>query len=826
MTYIRAVKHHPLKLGQLKLACDPDSFDFDSTTTITPIDGIVGQERAIKALKVGIDIKGRGYNIFITGLSGTGKFSSVQKILTQMLPEKVKLYDYTYVNNFRDEDHPTLLIFPAGKGRKFKTDFESAVKLFQDNIPKILDTEPFLTERKKLIKEYGEAQKKLMSSFEDKLKKDSLSLGQIKIGDVTRPELLAVIGDQAYYVQQLDELVAEKKISKRKASTIVKKYTEYQDELQTIFKETLKQTQKFHKMLGDIETQAVTDLVNVTFEGLKKKYNQKKVKKYLERAEKNIFQNLESFKVNPQASQNPLEGMAQDILYDYKVNLLLDNSRSKSIPVVVETSPSFTNLFGLVEKYNTGNGVWFTDYTKIKSGSLLKANGGYLIIKAEDAISEPGVWQTLKRVLLYGKLEIQDTASIFQITPSIIKPEPIEINCKIILIGNSYSYSLLSTHEDDFNKMFKIKAEFDYEMDRNEHTLLEYARLIKKLVGKENLLEFDKSAIAKIVEYGARFAGAKEKLTTQFSYITDLARESNFWAKDVGDPIVTKVHVRKAFYSAIERHSLHESKLKDMIKDETILIETDGVKVGQINGLAVYGGSYYSFGKPSKITASVALGNGNIINVEREAGLSGSSHNKGILIITGYFREKFGKRVPLSFTANLVFEQSYGMIDGDSASVTEVCALLSSISEIPIKQSFAITGSINQKGEIQPIGGVNEKIEGFFDVCKDKGLTGKQGVIIPIQNVKDLMLKDEIIEMVKKGQFFIHSISSVDEAIEILTGIKAGGLTKSGKYQANTVYGIVEKTLQEMRQRLKPKSASSGKRAKKKTTLSKRKKKK
>ncbi|MCP5062283.1 MAG: AAA family ATPase [Ignavibacteriae bacterium] len=825
MAFSRASKHKPLKPEQLKLVCNPDSFDFDSTTSISPIEGIVGQERALKALKVGIDIDGPGYNIFITGLSGTGKFSSVQKLLTELLSEKSKLYDYTYVNNFRDEDHPTLLVFPAGKGRQFKIDFENAVKFFQDNIPQILDTEPFLSKRKKLIKDYGVAQKKLMTVFETKLKKDSLSLGQIKVGEVTRPELVAVIEDQAYYVQQLDELVTTKKITKRKANTIFKKYTEHQDELQNVFKETLKQTQNFHRMLNDLETSAVTDLVKVTFEELKKNYNQKKVKKYLDKAEKNIFQNLERFKQKPIPNQNPME-VAPDILYDYKVNLLLDNSRSKSTPVVIETSPSFTNLFGLIEKYNTGNGVWFTDYTKIKSGSLLKANGGYLVMKAEDAISEPGVWQTLKRVLIYGKLEIQDTASIFQITPSIIKPEPIEINCKIILIGNNYSYSLLSKHEDDFNKMFKIKAEFDYEMDRNENTLLEYARLIKKLVGKEKLLEFDKTAIAKVVEYGARYAGEKKKLTTRFSYISDLAREANFWAKDVGDSVVTKVHVRKAFYSAIERHSMHESKMKAMMKDETILIETDGVKVGQINGLAVYGGNFYSFGKPSKITASVALGNGNIINVERESGLSGSSHNKGILIITGYFREKFGKHVPLSFSANIVFEQSYGMIDGDSASVTEICALLSSISEIPIKQSFAITGSINQKGEIQPIGGVNEKVEGFFDVCKDKGLTGKQGVIIPIQNVKDLMLKDEIIDAVKNTQFAIHAISTVDEAIEILTGVKAGKQISNGRFQANTVYCLVEKRLREMRLRLKPRPVVKKEDLVKKQKSTKRKKKK
>ena len=348
-------------------------------------------------------------------------------------------------------------------------------------------------------------------------------------------------------------------------------------------------------------------------------------------------------------------------------------------------------------------------------------------------------------------------------------------------------------------------------MTRSEDALMEYARIIKKLVATEKLLEFDKSAIGKIAEYGARYAGDQKKLTTRFSYIADLVREANFWAKDVGDKVVTKVHVTTAYNSAIERHSLHETKLQEMIDEQTIMIDTVGARIGQINGLAVYGGNYYSFGKPSKITASVALGNGTIINVERESGLSGKTHNKGVLIITGYFREKFGKRFPLSFTASLVFEQGYGMIDGDSASVTEVCALLSSISEIPIKQSFAITGSINQKGDIQPIGGVNEKIEGFFDVCNERGLTKKQGVIIPHQNVNDLMLKDEVVEAVKNKMFHIYPIQTVDEAIEILTGIKAGKMLKNFRYHAHTVYGEVEKHLREMKLRFKPRSNESPK---------------
>ena len=458
------------------------------------------------------------------------------------------------------------------------------------------------------------------------------------------------------------------------------------------------------------------------------------------------------------------------------------------------------------------------DFTKIKAGSLLRANGGYLVINAMDALSEPGVWKSLKRILLYGVLEIQDMANLYQFSPSILKPEPIEIDAKVIMIGNNYICSVLSAYEDDFNKIFKVKADFDYEMERTEHALDEYARIIKKLIQEEKLKEFDKTAIAKIVEYGARYAGEKNKLTTRFAYIADLARESNFWAHDSGEKLVTNYHVEQAYHSAKDRHGLYESKLSKMIQDGTILIDTAGTRVGTINGLAVYESGHYSFGKPTRITATVSLGTGNIINVEREAGLSGNTHNKGILIISGYFRETFGLRTPLSFTASLVFEQGYGMIDGDSASITEICALLSAISKIPIKQSLAITGSVNQKGDIQPIGGVNEKIEGFYDVCKARGLDGSHGVIIPVQNVKDLMLKDEVIQSVKKNKFHVYSISKVEEAIEILTGISAGKKSVAGKYQPNTVFGEVEKELVVMKKLLKPPTAKGISKSKRKST--------
>ncbi len=807
MALLKAPKKKELSSKELKWTCDPKVFEFDTTTTIKPIEGIVGQERALKALRVGVDLKSPGYNIFVTGLSGTGKFTTIKMVLESIKPDHTQLYDYAYVNNFKDEDRPLLLVFPAGKAIHFKKDLYRAISFLQEKIPQVLSNDPYSSKKKQILSDFGKAQQAMMTQFEDKLRKDNFTLGQIKVGELARPEILALVDNQPVFVYQLDELIRAEKITKEKAEEIVNKYAGYQEELQKLFKESLKLTQDFQEKVIQLESEYTSDIVSIAIENLKKKYKDQKIHDYLDLVNLNILQNLDVFKGQKPVQEETSGGIVIDYLKEYEVNIILDNSETKDQPVIIESSPTYSNLFGTIEKYSDGRGGWYADFTKIKAGSLLRANGGFLVINALDAFSEPGVWKALKRVLLYGQLEIQDLANLYQFSPSVLKPESINIDAKVIMIGNNYIYSILSNYEDDFNKIFKIKADFDYEMKRTEHALTEYAMIVKKLIENEKLLEFDKSAIARLIEYGARYAGDQNKLTTRFAYIADLTREASFWANDNGDKCVNNFHIDHAFQSWKEQHGLYESKLSDMINEGTILIDTDGERVGTVNGLAVYESGPFSFGKPTRITASVALGNGNIINVERESGLSGNTHNKGVLIISGYFREKFGKRIPLSFTASLVFEQGYGMIDGDSASITEICALLSAISNIPIKQYYAITGSVNQKGEIQPIGGVNEKIEGFFDICKARGLNGKHGVIIPIQNVKDLMLKDEILEAVKKNKFHVHAVEKVEDAIEILTGIKAGKLLKNGKYESKTVFGEVEKELHLMRKRLRPHTA-------------------
>ncbi|MEN8191564.1 MAG: ATP-binding protein [Bacteroidota bacterium] len=810
MAYLRPSQHKKLTPDELKYTFETKNFELKpETSSQKPIETIIGQERALKAIRIGVELRSQGYNIFITGISGTGKFTSIKRVLETLSPDCSTMDDYAYVNNFKDDDRPILLKFKAGKAVVFRKDMERCINVLKEHIPKALETTPFVNKKKSIINKFRSEQNKVIAEFEKKLQKDGLTLGQIKEGEAARPEILVVKDDKVYFIQQLDELVQQKQLTKRKADSIVKKYLNHQDGLQAVFKEGIKITNLLKDDLDKLEQETARKIVEATFEDIIKKYKDKNTRKYLKDVVNDIIMNVDNFKgIKPKNGPGESDDEI-DYFKNYEVNVILDNSNQKGCPVVIETSPTYQNLFGVIEKFNDGSGGWYTDFTRIKAGSILRANGGYLILNATDTYTEPGVWRALKRTLYYGMLEIQDNPSQYQVSANLLKPESIRINTKVILIGSDYLYTALSEYEDDFNKMFKIKAEFDYEMKRTEKGVEQYVQVINQLISKEKLQEFDASAIAKILEYSARYIGEKNKLTTRFSYILDLARESDFWARDVQAKVVNSYHVEQAYNSAKERHGLYESKLSEMINDGTILIDTEGTRVGQVNGLAVYGDDKYSYGKPTRITASVSLGNGSIINVEREAGLSGSTHNKGVLVISGYLKEKFGRNIPLSFNASLVFEQGYGPIDGDSASITEIAALLSTMAGIPIKQSFAITGSVNQKGDIQPIGGVNEKIEGYFDLCNEKGLTGKQGVIMPVQNVKDLMLKDEVIKAAEEKKFHIYPVSKVEDALELLMGVRAGKMMKNGRYQANTIFGCVDKCLREMRHKIKPAPAKN-----------------
>lgn len=793
----KAPAHRELKPEELRWKYNPEIFEFESTEDLEPIEGILGQERALKAIRLGVDLRSPGYNIYIAGLSGTGKVTTVKKMLEKITAKCPELHDYAYVNNFKDPDQPMLLKFPKGIAKEFRQELLSAIEILKQRIPLALESDLYLTRKKNLIDEYNQKEQDLMNSFDKELRKKGFSLGQIKVGEVIRPDILPLIDGNPVPIFQIEELVSQNKISKQQAQEIFKQYQDNQQDLQMLFKKGLKISQEFQEKLQQLERDSAEVIVKGIFEGLKEKYGSNSVLNFLNQVEENILSNIQIFKGIKPLGETTQQGVEIDYFSDYDVNIILDNSETKECPVIIETNPTYVNLFGTIERVSDGHGGWYSDYSNIKVGSLLKANGGYLVLNVLHLFEEPGVWKTLKRVLTYNKLEIQESPFLFSLSSTSLKPQPIDVDTKVILIGSQIIYSYLSEREYDFKKMFKVKADFDYEINRTDHNIQEYAKVIKKLIKEENLLEFDKSAIAYLMEISAIFAGRQDKLSTRFSRIADVMREASFWAKDDGQNIVSDFHVQKAYRMAKDRHGMLESKITEMYKDNLILIDTQGERVGQINGLAVYDADFYSFGRPTRITATVSLGSGAIINVEREAGMSGRHYNKGVLIISGYFRETFGQDMPLSFNANLVFEQSYGMVEGDSASCTEIFALLSVLSNLPLKQSIAVTGSLNQKGDVQPIGGVNEKIEGFFDICKLQGLTGTQGVIFPIQNIRDLMLKEELIEAVKKGVFHLYPISRVEEGIEILTGVKAGKKTTKG-YETGSVFYLVEKRIKEL----------------------------
>ncbi len=797
MAYPKSQKHKELSPEELRWKCDPDLLEFDSTQDLKPIEGILGQERALKAMRLGVEMRAPGYNIFICGMSGSGKATTVKQMLETIGADCPPLFDYAYVNNFKDPDRPTLLKFPKGKAKVFRKNLMHAIEILKIKIPQALESEDYIERKKKIVSDYTQREQVLMQEFDAKMRKVGFSLGQVRMGDVARPDILPMVKDKPVPVFQLNEQIEQGNITQEEAQELVKKYNDHQQELQLLFKKGLKASEEFQDKLQSLERGSIVNVVKGIIDNLQERYNDPKVVEYLEHVEKNILENIQIFKGAKPVGETTEEGFIIDYFKEYNVNVILDNSDTNECPIIIETSPTYSNLFGAVEKINDGRGSYFSDFTNIKAGSLLRANGGYIVLNVMHLFEEAGVWKTLKRVLTYNKLEFQDSPTIFQLSTTTLKPEPIDIELKVILIGSQYIYSMLSAYEYDFKKMFKVKADFDYEIKRSDKVLTEYARVIKKLIKEEKLKEFDKSAIAYLMELGAVFAGQKNKLTTRFSKIADIAREANFWAIDDGFDIVTADHIKKAYKNAINRHGMLESKISEMYEDGSFLMDTTGERVGQINGLAVYEADFYSFGRPTRITATVSLGSGNIINVEREAGMSGRHYNKGVLIISGYFKETFGQDIPLAFNVNLVFEQSYGTVDGDSASCAEIYALLSTLSGLPIRQGIAVTGSLNQKGDVQPIGGVNEKVKGFFEVCNHEGLTGKQGVIIPVQNVKELMLSEDVIEAVKKKQFHIYPISRIEEGIEILTSVKSGKKTPKG-YEKDSVFYLVEQKLKEM----------------------------
>lgn len=766
---------------------------------------IIGQERAVGAIRLGLGVQQPGYNVFIVGYSGTGRSTAIRKMLRDLgLEEGAKPQDVCYVNNFRNTDQPRSLLFPAGKGAEFRDEMKRMIDQLREAIPQLVESDDMRDRRKAIEKKYQKQQREKARSFEEKIEERNFAMTQTQIGPVKRPDVSPVISGEPTTMSDLESKTEAGEFPEERFEEIRKSYEELSDDMVRLFKELRDIQRDLQNELRQALIEEVTPIVDDAINAVREKSSAKGLDIYLDEVEDNIVNNIGRFSQTREQKEEQQQqvlavqqqpGGGEPEFVEYEVNLIIDNSNADGKPIVTEMNPNYHNLFGSIERTADPRGVVRTDFTKIKAGALHRANGGYLILDAMDALVEPGVWQGLKRSLRAGKLEIQAFDPFFMVSHSSLKPEPIDLNIQVIMIGQPELYYMLYHMDPDFSKIFKVKAEFDTSMNLNDDNLSKYSSFARKIVDDNELLHFNREGMEAIVEHGVRLAGRKNKISTRFHVLKDIMREASHWARQAGAESVSAEHVEKAYDQWIYRVSLLEDKLEERIEEGTILIDTDGEVVGQINGLSVYNLGEYAFGKPTRITARTAVGSKGIINVEKEAQLSGATHSKGVMIISGYLQGKFAQRRPLSMNAHLCFEQSYGGVDGDSASSTEIYAILSSLSQKPIRQDIAVTGSVNQIGRVQAIGGVNEKIEGFYHICKRKGFTGNQGVMIPTANVPNLVLRTEVVKAVDEGKFRIYAVDTIEEGIEILTGMPAGEQQEDGSYPEGTLFHLVEKKL-------------------------------
>jgi ATP-dependent Lon protease len=740
-----------------------------------------------------------GYNIFVTGLSGTGRTTTIKRLLQDFEKKQGVMKDHCYVFNFKHPDMPIAISLPSGQGRGLQQDMDNLLKELLRDIPAVYESQRYQQARKKLVQHFQERQKSVLQDFERRVKEHGFDLVQVQVGSAMRPDIVPVVNGNPTSLDQVEALVQKGEFGKEQFTTMRDALTELEKQMATVFRELRNIEKKVQQSLSELEEQLVMPAVDGAIRVLNATYEQPKLRAYFEEMRTNVREHLDRFRkqqVVSLAPESQEEEEEKDEYIEFQVNVLVDNSDTQHVPIIIETNPKYKNVFGTVEREMEKGSVWRTDFTKVKAGSLLRADGGYLVLNALDALIEPGVWQDLKRTLRTGLIDIQTYDPLFGFSAASLKPEPIQINVKVIMIGDTDLYHMLYFRDDDFKKIFKIRADFDFEMPKTKGTVTQYLRFVKMLCDDEKLLPFDATALAQLIEFGVRLAGRQQKISTRFNIIADVAREASYWARREKATVVACGHIERTIDERIYRVKLVEEKIQEMIDDGRIMIDTDGAEIGQVNGLTIYDIGEHAFGKPSRITARTSLGRSGVINVERDAELSGPTHNKGVAILSGYFRSRFAQDRPLVMDASITFEQSYGGIDGDSASSTEIYAILSSLSGVPIRQDIAVTGSVNQKGEIQPIGGVNLKIEGFYDVCKARGLTGKQGVIIPIQNVDDLMLREEVYEAVQKKQFQIYAIKTIDEGMEILTGVKAGKQKLDHTFELGTINALADRKLQ------------------------------
>ncbi len=800
------ITKYEVPADKLRWQCDPSIFEFNHTRNLAPLREFVGQDRAIRAIEFGLSMDRDGYNIYVAGLTGTGK-TSVVKTYIQRLGERRKaeakkrpLEDWCYIYNFADPDRPQIVDLPQGKGKPFRDQVTNLLQKLKEELAKAFSSEEYVNERKKTVENSQAKQQKLLEEMAEEAQRQGFQLQMTTIGPALIPVLEGKPISQAEYLA-LEKSVREEMEKSR--NDLLKKLQTTFENIREVESQTVEKLRNADKEIADFT-------ISQLFKGLLKEYKDSaKITQYLTDLKSFTLNNLDLFKEKEEQPRSvfgvPTSQImgGRDPFLPFQVNVFVDNSGTEGPPVVTEPNPNYANLFGKIERRFLLGG-YLSDHTMLKAGALQMANGGFLLLSANDVLTNPAVWPALKRAIKIKEVRIEDPFEQFGlIAPQGLKPQPMPINVKVILIGDSLLYQLLAMYDEDFWEIFKVKADFDFQLDKTKENLRAFAAFIAGYCEECELHHFDRAGVAKVVEYAARMVGDQEKLSSRFAQIKELVEEAEYWARQEGVELVSAPHVEKAIEERFFRHNLPDERIRELIERGTIMIDTDGEVVGQLNGLSIYSLGDVTFGKPSRITCKTFLGRGGVINIERESQLSGRIHDKGVLILGGYLGWKYAQEHPLSLSASLCFEQSYEGVEGDSASSAELYALLSSLSGVPIKQNIAVTGSVNQKGEIQAIGGVNQKIEGFFQVCRAKGLNGKQGVVIPRQNLKNLMLRPEVVDAVREGKFHIYAVSTVDEGIEVLTGVEAGRRKKDGTYPKGTINCEVAKQLKEMATKLK-----------------------
>ena len=773
----------PLKEAQPPVALEPrqlrgtvalSAAELERAAADTGVQGPLGQERALDAIRMGIGIDAPGYNVYVCGLRTREERDSTLRLIAEKAATMPVPGDWVYVNNFRSPESPRAIYLKPGEGCELRDRMQELVNLVLEQLPKAFHREDFEQERAALRDKYNRRAQELFGSLEAHARERGFVIQSAPGGQVL---FIPMIGGKApESPEELSRLMGE--MAEEEREKLAKRQGELQDELGSLM---LRQQELMHDLVEEIrsiERNFATRLIAPAVTALKQRFLNPGVDAYLEEVVEHIVSHLDRFREAVQArggdSGRSEPGDAQERFAEYRVNVLVDNSRLAGAPVVSEDAPTYRNLFGTIERWVDPMGRGMTNFTRIIAGSVLRSQGGFLVFDLEDAVVEPSVWRTLKRTFKTGRMTIETFEPFAFFSISGLKPEPIEVRNKVVVLGSRYLYNMLYFYDQDFAELFKVKAEMRPVVEAGAQAARHYASRIGTLVRREGLPEFDGRAVERIVEFGMRTAGDRALMVSAMEPADDLAREASYFARSEGAAKVSDAHVERALSERVLRLNFIEEEIRRLIANGTLVIRLEGRVAGEVNGLAVLDVGAYAFGRPSRVTAAVSVGRGGVVNIEREARLSGATHDKGVMILSGFFRSRFGQQHPITMTATLCFEQSYSGVDGDSASSTELYALLSALSGVALRQDLAVTGSVDQHGRIQAIGGANEKIEGFYRVCKAVGLTGTQGVLLPKANLANLMLEREVITAVEQGRFHIYPIETIDQGIEILTGIKAG----------------------------------------------------